>query len=108
MQVPAWQNIPEPQSVPSATAGWAQVPLPSHASAVHGLPSSVQLAPDAVSTTVQPPLPSHVEASSQSVGSQVYAVPAQVSLLHASSCVHGSPSSQGAVLLLYMQPFTGS
>ncbi|MGC4114725.1 MAG: hypothetical protein QM765_08975 [Myxococcales bacterium] len=47
-QVPAWQVIPAPQVLPSATVGCWQVPAPSQASVVQGLPSSGQDEPAAL------------------------------------------------------------
>jgi hypothetical protein len=62
---------PAPQLVPSATAGWVQVPAPSQMSLVQGLPSFVHAKPGGCSTIVQPPLPLQVELAWHTVAVQV-------------------------------------
>ena len=59
------QKRPFSHCVPSASIGWMQLPAPSHWSAEHSLPSSVQLVPAVSEGCAQAPAPSTIAAFSR-------------------------------------------
>ena len=61
MQQPPLMQRPPGQAVRLGTLGWAQLPLPSQTSLVHGLLSLAQATPEDLLLIAHPPKPSQVE-----------------------------------------------
>src|SRR5262245_20497830 len=85
-------------------AGCTQEPLPLHWSLVHTLPSSVQWVPAVAVQVSVPSLQVLLHSGPAAHGSPAWTL--QPPPEHVSAPLQNSPSSHGALLALWTQPFT--